>query len=245
MRRIYWFLMLVVAVGLTACNQNQNVPEWREQYKEAEFYVIKYNNQAIEYRPNVMLVPNAQGVYRMRDLSKGGTCKEFIIGHTPFTMVDTVQFWYAADWKWGLLLSKSHVVIPMRWTDVTQPDASYVRSDFEVAASGTIDAIGVVKRSDIDKLLHIEPAPAATTPGPWGFTSGGISTDHLAPVYLNRYYSAKDIPEVIDQKGDWKYTKQDFLAERLRQDSLQNVYRARLAMLIYSGMVNSAVKIIE
>lgn len=242
-KTIYWLLCLPMLV-LMSCNTGNN-PEWTEKYEEASFYVIRFRTQAAEYRPNVMLVPNYKGEYRMRRLQNGGTCKEFFIGKDPFARVDTLHSWYIADWKWGLILSKAHVVLPMRWVDVHQPDASYVRSDFDIAATGILDTIGIVKRSDIDRLLQIEPAPAATTPGPWGRTSGGISTDHLAPVYLSRYYSAQDIPEVIDSKGDWKYTKQDFLKERIRQDSLQGVYRARLAQLVYSGMEYKVVRIVE
>ena len=121
------------------------------------------------------------------------------------------------------------------------PDASYVRSDFEVAASGILETYGYVSRKEIDLILNVQPAPAAETPGSWGHTSGGISTDHLAPVYLSRYYSVQDIPQVIDSKGDWKYTKADFMAERLRQDSLQEVYRERLATLIYAGLGNNII----
>ena len=242
MKQFWGFILLGLVVCLTACENN--TPEWTERYEEASFYVVKFNPLAAGYRPNVMLVPNSKGVFHMRSIKNGGTCKEFFIGHTPFTEVDTVQHWYLADWKWGLTLGYNHVVLPMRWTDVSKPDASYVRGDFEIAASGIIEKIGKVKRSDVDRLLHLTPAPAAETAGPWGRTSGGISTDHLAPVYLSRYYSAKDIPSVIAKKGDWKYTKEDFLEERLRQDSLQAVYRERLATLLYSGMVNSVIQIV-
>ncbi|MDY6380060.1 MAG: hypothetical protein SPK90_04610 [Bacteroidales bacterium] len=234
MKREYLLLLLLPLLGLLSCNNNN--PEWKEEYKEATFYVIKFNPLAASYQPNVMLVPDSKGDYRMRKLSNGGTCREFIIGRYPFLQVDTVQNWYLADWKWGVILSMGHVAIPLRWVDVHNPDASYVRSDFEVAASGIIEKIGVVKRSDIDYFLHIEPAPAAESAGTWGRTSGGISTDHLAPVYLSRYFSVQDIPEVIDRKDNWEYTKRDFLEERLRQDSLQGVYRERLEKLIYAGM---------
>ena len=143
-----------------------------------------------------------------------------------------------------------HLAIPLRWVDVRNPDASYVRSDFEVAASGILETYGYVSRNEIDLILNVQPAPAAEVPGTWGYTSGGISTDHLAPVYLSRYYSVQDIPQVIDSKGDWKYTKADFMAERLRQDSmaerlrqdsLQEVYRERLATLIYRGLGNNII----
>ena len=231
------------ACGLTSCNSNS--PEWKEEYKEASYLVVKFNPAALEYRQNVMLVPDSKGQYRMRSLINGGTCREFIIGHNPFTLVDTVQHWYLADWKWSVLLSRSHVVIPMRWIDVTKPDETYVRADFEIAATGIIEKYGIVKRSEIDRYMHLEPAPASENSGSWGRTSGGISTDHLAPVYLSRYYSTQDIPDVIDKKGDWQYTKADFLKERLRQDSLQEVYRERLATLIYVGMSNSVIHIVE
>lgn len=234
MKRIYGCLMIILTIGLVSCDPN--VPEWKEQYQEAQLYLVKFNPLAGVYRPNVMLVPDNKGNYRMRDLAKGGTCKEFILGSSPFIQVDTIQHWYLVDWKWGLLLSYNHAVLPMQWTDVTQPDAKYVRTDFSVVTSSIIDKIGVVKRSDIDKYLYITPAPATDEEGPWGQSSGGISTDHLAPVYLNRYYSTKDIPDIIDKKGDWRYTKQDFLQERLRQDSLQIVYKERLAELIYMGV---------
>ena len=161
--------------------------------------------------------------------------------------IDTLHHggWYLANWKWGLELRYSHVVLPLMWKDVRKPDEKYYRSDFEAAATGIIDKIGIVKRSDIDKLMHITPEPASDTPGPWGRTSGGISTDYLAPVYLSRYYSKQDIPDVIDQKGDWQYTLQDFLDERKRQDSLQEVYRQRLATLLYSDMESFIVKEVE
>lgn len=243
MKRSYLYLFILL-IGLCACDNKSN-PEWTEQYNEAMFYVVKFNPLAAAYIPNVMLVADSKGNYRMRSLQNGGTCKEFIIGKTPFILVDTVQNWYLADWKWGVLLSYNHAILPMRWYDVTNPDNSYVRSDFEIAASGIIDKYGIVKRSEIDHYLHIEPAPIASEAGSWGRTSGGISTDHLAPVYLSRYYSTQNIPDVIDKKGDWQYTKQDFLKERLRQDSLQEVYRKRLATLIYSGMVNSVVHVVE
>ena len=244
MKRIL-YIVAIAAIGsiLTACKNDS--PEWTEQYKEAKFYVVKFKPEAAQYRPHVMLVPDSKGKYRMRSLANGGTCKEFFLKHSPFIKVDTVQGWYMADWKWGVLLSYGHVVLPMRWEDVTRPDESYVRSDFEVAASGIIDKFGIVTRSDVDKYLHIAPAAASDQPGTWGYTSGGISTDHLAPVYLSRYFSVQDIPDVIDKKGNWQYTKQDFIQERLRQDSLQEVYHKRLETLIYSGMVNSVVKIVE
>ena len=161
--------------------------------------------------------------------------------------VDTLHHggWYLVDWKWGLELRYTHVVLPMMWKDVRKPDEKYYRSDFQVITSDIISKIGVVKRSEIDKLMHITPAPAAEGPGPWGRTSGGISTDYLAPVYLSRYYSKQDLPEVIDQKGDWQYTLQDYIDERQRQDSLQEIYRQRLATLLYSGMVNSIVTVID
>ena len=244
MRKFFYLLLVLPLMSLISCDTKNN-PEWKEEYKVAQFYVVQFVPEAMGYIPNVMLVPDAKANYRMRRLQNGGTCKEFFIGHTPFARVDTVQRWYQADWKWGLIISKNHVAIPLRWSDVTQPDNVYVRSDFDIAATGIIEKYGTVSRSDIDELLHITPAPAATTPGPWGRTSGGISTDHLAPVYLSRYYSAKDIPDVIASDGNWKYTKEDFIAERLRQDSLQAVYKERLATLIYSGMVNSVIKNIQ
>ena len=230
------FIGVLLTLGLVSCNQN--VPEWREQYREASCTMVNFIPEAGFHRLEVMLVPNSKGEYRMRDLSTGGTCREFIIGHDPFIKVDSNAVWHLADWKWNLSISLNHVTIPLQWTDVQKPDNVYVRSDFETSASNIINRFGSVKRSDIDRYLGITPAPAADYPGPWGRTSGGISTDHLAPVYLNRYYSVQDIPEVIDQKGDWKYTKEDFLKERKRQDSLQSVYRGRLEKLIYMGAVD-------
>ena len=230
------FIGVLLTLGLVSCNQN--VPEWREQYREASCTVVNFIPEAGFHRLEVMLVPNSKGEYRMRNLSTGGTCREFIIGRDPFIKVDSNAVWHLADWKWNLSISLNHVTIPLQWTDVQKPDNVYVRSDFETSASNIINRFGSVKRSDIDRYLGITPAPAADYPGPWGRTSGGISTDHLAPVYLNRYYSVQDIPEVIDQKGDWKYTKEDFLKERKRQDSLQSVYRGRLEKLIYMGAVD-------
>lgn len=230
------FIGVLLTLGLVSCNQN--VPEWREQYREASCTVVNFIPEAGFHRLEVMLVPNSKGEYRMRDLSTGGTCREFILGHDPFIKVDSNAVWHLADWKWNLSISLNHVTIPLQWTDVQKPDNVYVRSDFETSASNIINRFGSVKRSDIDRYLGITPAPAADYPGPWGRTSGGISTDHLAPVYLNRYYSVEDIPEVIDQKGEWKYTKEDFLKERKRQDSLQSVYRGRLEKLIYMGAVD-------
>lgn len=230
------FIGVLLTLGLVSCNQN--VPEWREQYREASCTMVNFIPEAGFHRLEVMLVPNSKGEYRMRDLSTGGTCREFIIGRDPFIKVDSNAVWHLADWKWNLSISLNHVTIPLQWTDVQKPDNVYVRSDFETSASNIINRFGSVKRSDIDRYLGITPAPAADYPGPWGRTSGGISTDHLAPVYLNRYYSVQDIPEVIDQKGDWKYTKEDFLKERKRQDSLQSVYRGRLEKLIYMGAVD-------
>lgn len=218
---------------LISCNQNN--PEWREQYREASCTVVNFIPEAGFHRLEVMLVPNSKGEYRMRNLSTGGTCREFILGHDPFIKVDSNAVWFLADWKWNLSISLNHVTIPLQWTDVQKPDDVYVRSDFETSASNIINRFGTIKRSEIDRYLGITPAPAADYPGPWGRTSGGISTDHLAPVYLNRYYSTQNIPEVIDQKGDWKYTKEDFLKERKRQDSLQSIYRGRLEKLIYMG----------
>ena len=237
-------LLIIAAIGglmLTACT---NEPEWTERYEEATFQVVKFVPEATEYRPNVMLRTDGDGKYYMRRL-QDGTCREFFLMHSPYTLVDTVQHWYLVDWKWGIPLTYNHVVLPMRWTDVTRPDEKYVASDFEVAATGIIEKYGYVKRSEIDQYLHLEAAPAAETSGSWGRTSGGISTDHLAPVYLNKYYSTQDIPAIIDKKGDWQYTKQDFLRERLRQDSLQEVYRERLAVLIYAGMSNSVIHVVE
>ncbi len=230
------FIGVLLTLGLVSCNQN--VPEWREQYREASCTMVNFIPEAGFHRLEVMLVPNSKGEYRMRDLSTGGTCREFIIGRDPFIKVDSNAVWHLADWKWNLSISLNHVTIPLQWTDVQKPDNVYVRSDFETSASNIINRFSSVKRSDIDRYLGITPAPAADYPGPWGRTSGGISTDHLAPVYLNRYYSVQDIPEVIDQKGDWKYTKEDFLKERKRQDSLQSVYRGRLEKLIYMGAVD-------
>ena len=234
----YYSLLIAVLFGLGLVSCNTNVPEWREQYREASCTVVNFIPEAGFHRLEVMLVPNSKGEYRMRDLSTGGTCREFIIGRDPFIKVDSNAVWHLADWKWNLSISLNHVTIPLQWTDVQKPDNVYVRSDFETSASNIINRFGSVKRSDIDRYLGITPAPAADYPGPWGRTSGGISTDHLAPVYLNRYYSVQDIPEVIDQKGDWKYTKEDFLKERKRQDSLQSVYRGRLEKLIYMGAVD-------
>ena len=167
--------------------------------------------------------------------------------HVDTIKVKKTQFGpiYLVDWKWGLALSYSQLVLPMQWKDVRQPDERYYRSDFDVATQNIIDKIGVVKRSDIDRILNITPAPAAENAGPWGRTSGGISTDYLAPVYLSRYYSVQDIPEVIDQKGDWQYTKQDFIQERIRQDSLQTVYSKRLLKLVCMGIEYSVIKIKE
>lgn len=234
MKRLYYISIILAAFGFVSCNPNG--PEWREQYREASYTLVKFAPEAAIHRLDVMLVPNAKGEYKMRDLSTGGTCCEFFLGHAPFIKVDTTEGWYLADWKWNLTISYNHVVLPMHWVDVRKPDNTYVRSDFEIAASGIIEEFATVKRSDIDRLLGITPSPAADYAGSWGRTSGGISTDHLAPIYLNRYYSIQNIPDVIDQKGEWKYTKEDFLKERKRQDSLQSVYRGRMEQLIYSGM---------
>lgn len=240
MKRRYLFMLVLPLLGLLSCNSGNN-PDWKEQYKTGVYCVVKFSPLATAYEPNVMLVPDNKGEFRMRKLQNGGTCREFIIGRYPFLQVDTVQNWYLADWKWGVILSMGHVAIPLRWVDVHNPDASYVRSDFEVAASGILETYGYVSRNEIDLILNVQPAPAAEVPGSWGYTSGGISIDHLAPVYLSRYYSVQDIPQVIDSKGDWKYTKADFMAERLRQDSLQEVYRERLATLIYAGLGNNII----
>ena len=233
MRHLCKAIFVLQVFLLISCNQNN--PEWREQYREASCTVVNFIPEAGFHRLEVMLVPNSKGEYRMRNLSTGGTCREFIIGRDPFIKVDSNAVWHLADWKWNLSISLNHVTIPLQWTDVQKPDNVYVRSDFEISASNIINRFGTIKRSEIDRYLGITPAPAADYPGPWGRTSGGISTDHLAPVYLNRYYSTQDIPDVIDQKGDWKYTKEDFLKERKRQDSLQSVYRGRLEQLIYMG----------
>lgn len=233
MKHLWKAIFVLPVFLLISCNQNN--PEWREQYREASCTVVNFIPEAGFHRLEVMLVPNSKGEYRMRNLSTGGTCREFFLGHDPFIKVDSNAVWYLADWKWNLSISLNHVTIPLQWTDVQKPDNVYVRSDFETSASNIINRFGTIKRSEIDRYLGITPAPAADYPGPWGRTSGGISTDHLAPVYLNRYYSTQDIPEVIDQKGDWKYTKEDFLKERKRQDSLQSVYRGRLEKLIYMG----------
>ena len=243
MKRGYFFLLLMPLFGLFSCNNNN--PEWNKEYKEGVYYVVKFTPEAAAYIPNVMLVPDSKDVYRMRSLQNGGTCREFIIGHNPFMRVDTVQYWYLADWKWGVLLSRVHQVIALRWVDVREPDATYVRSDFVASATGIIESYGYVKRSEIDLLSHVQPAPASEAAGSWGRTSGGISTDHLAPVYLSRYYSTQNIPQVIDQEGEWQYTKQDFLAERLRQDSLQKVYCDRLEQLIYSGYSNNIIHFVQ
>lgn len=244
MKRLFTVLQISL-LGIAFISCDNNTPEWNEQYTEGTYMVLKFEPLATKYRPNVMLTPDKNGNWRMRNLAEGGTCREFIYGKSPFIEVDTVQNWYMVDWKWHVALGYNHVVLPMLWTDVSQPDATYAYSDFEVVATGIIEKYGFVKRSEIDKIMHIQSAPASSTPGPWGYTTDGISTDHIAPVYLNRYYTAKDIPNVIDQKGDWQYTKQDFLQERLRQDSLQEIYRERLAALIYSGMVNSVVHVVE
>lgn len=233
MKHFVSFITFLLALGFASCNPNG--PEWSEQYREASCTVVKFIPEAALYRQDVMLVLNPKGEYRMRDLATGGTCREFFMGHSPFMKIDSTGSWYLSDWKWNVLLSYSHVVIPLRWADVRKPDESYVRSDFDIAASGIIQKYSTIKRSEIDRYLGITPAPAAEYAGPWGRTSGGISTDHLAPVYLNRYYSTQDIPEVIDRKGEWKYTKDDFLKERKRQDSLQSVYRDRLEQLVYLG----------
>ncbi len=236
-----WLLPLLLL--LVSCEKKD--PNWKEQYVEGKYYLVKFNPLALKYKPNVMLVPDSKGVYRMRSLQNGGSCKEFFLMQDPFILVDTVRGWYLADWKWGVNLSYAHRVLPMRWVDVRHPDDTYVGSDFESVATGIIDTIAVVFRSDIDARSGIIPAPAATTSGSWGRTSGGISTDHLAPVYLSRYFSVQDIPEVIDKKSGWQYTKQDFLHERLRQDSLQEVYRGRLEQLIYSGKYKSTIQIVK
>ena len=233
MKHYSLFMGVLLTLGLVSCNQN--VPEWREQYREATYTVVNFIPEAGFHRLEVMLVPDSKGNYRMRNLSTGGTCREFIISHDPFIKVDSTAKWQLADWKWNLCISLNNVTIPLQWTDVQKPDNVYVRSDFETTARNIINRFYTIKRSNIDRYLGITPAPAADYPGPWGRTSGGISTDHLAPVYLNRYYSTQDIPDVIDRKGDWTYTKEDFLKERKRQDSLQNVYVKRLATLIKEG----------
>ena len=233
MRHLRKIIFILPVVLLAACEANG--PEWREQYREATYTVVNFIPEAGFHRLEVMLVPDSKGNYRMRNLSTGGTCREFIISHDPFIKVDSTAKWQLADWKWNLCISLNHVTIPLQWTDVQKPDNVYVRSDFETTATNIINRFYTIKRSNIDRYLGITPAPAADYPGPWGRTSGGISTDHLAPVYLNRYYSTQDIPDVIDRKGDWTYTKEDFLKERKRQDSLQNVYVKRLATLINEG----------
>ena len=274
----YIFLSFIVGITFlfASCDGRTN-PEWNEQYKENNMYIVKFKPEAYKYRNNVIMVADKDGKYYMRSLKNGGTCREFFMGRSPFsvidtTILDTVHYtatridtikkdtlrydtiridtlhrggWYLVDWKWGLPLRYTHLVLPMMWKDVRKPDEKYYRSDFEAAASNIISKIAVVKRSDIDKLMLIAPAPKAETPGSWGRTSGGISTDYLAPVYLNRYYSKQDIPDVIDQKGDWQYTLQDFLDERHRQDSLQEVYRLRLAAILYSDMESFIVKEVE
>lgn len=244
MKQLFIILQIsILGIAMVACDNN--TPEWKEQYKEGTYLVVQFNPQAAKYRPNVMLTPDKNGAWRMRNLAEGGTCREFIYKKTPFIKVDSIQNWYMVDWKWNVALGYNHVVLPMLWTDVTKPDATYAYSDFEVVATGIIEKYGYVKRSEIDKIIHIQPAPAASTPGTWGYTTDGISTDHIAPVYLNRYYSTQDIPAVIEKRSDWEYTREDFLLERLRQDSLQDIYRERLATLIYSGMVNSVVHVVE
>lgn len=230
MKKYFVYLMtLLLALGFVSCNQN--TPEWKEQYREATCKVFLPGLGFDKKR--VMLFPTSEGEYRIRDLSTGGTCREFIFETKPYLYIK--NDWVLIDWKWNLAMSYSNVVIPMPWEAVRHPDARYVRSDVQVMASNVFDKCSTIKRSEIDRYLGITPAPAADYAGPWGRTSGGISTDHLAPVYLNRYYSVQDIPEVIDQKGDWKYTKEDFLKERKRQDSLQLVYLKRLEQLIDMG----------
>lgn len=241
MNRTALFLLLLPLLGLLSCESNN--PGWKEQYKEGGYYLVKFDPLAYQYRPNVMLTPDSKGEYRMRRLQNGGTCKEFFLLKDPFIKVDTLaNCWYLADWKWGLELSYAQMVLQMRWVDVRDPDASYVRTDFTPITSGIISQIAYVTRHDIDKYSQADTASAAAYPGSWGQSSGGISTDHLAPVYLSRYYSTQDIPDVIDRKGEWQYTKEDFLKERLRQDSLQNVYRERLEQLVYSGLISLVIK---
>ena len=152
------FIGVLLALGLVSCNQN--VPEWREQYREASCTMVNFIPEAGFHRLEVMLVPNSKGEYRMRDLSTGGTCREFIIGRDPFIKVDSNAVWHLADWKWNLSISLNHVTIPLQWTDVQKPDNVYVRSDFETSASNIINRLGTDER----RYLHRPPCAGLSEP---------------------------------------------------------------------------------
>ena len=153
MKQIYCYLLVLLGFAITACN-NGNNPEWAEQYKEGTYYIVKFNPLAASYYGNVMLVQDAKGEYKMRSLANGGTCRELFLGHTPFTQIDTVEHWYLADWKWGLYLSYNHVVLPVRWQDITKPDEKYVRSDFETTASNIITRVlGDIPAAEYQRII--------------------------------------------------------------------------------------------
>lgn len=245
-RNFLFFIIASISLFMVSCEDRTN-PEWTEQYKEVSFAVVQFYDNippSDSYAYHALLVPDGNGNYYMRSLKNGGTCREFFYRHYPFFSSMNCPYWIL-DWKWGLQLSYTNYSLPLLWMDVKAPDNTYIRSDFREIGRNVIYRYGYVKRSDIDKMLSITPAPAATTPGSWGRTSGGISTDYLAPVYLNRYYSTQDIPLVIDKKEDWKYTRQDFYDEVERQDSLQKVYIQRFDSICKMGMGEDIIRFVS
>ena len=231
--RISSFLIscLVISFLLVSCNQKE--PGYRttdelvcpitlvrfqqDTYKDYILAEQKYDSKdSVEY-------------YALR--APGTVPQELFIGRSPY--IPLPDGWYAVDWKWGKIIYRpTNVLLPIVWEKMQDTDQ---RWDIKIPLLSTnpVTRWSGVRRNAIDKYLNITPTPAVIDSDhrEWG---DDVSPDYRVPEWAWRYKHLSDVPDTIDVG----FTKEDYLRDIARQDSLQEVFIERLTRIIESGDID-------
>ena len=177
--------------------------------------------------------------YYLRSRYDNVVCQECYLGTNPY--IDLGEGWLATDWKWGdFFYPYTNVLLSVPWTNIKDSWQVWDLNTPIITKSHTI-RYGYAWRKAIDNYLGIQPAPMDTTT--WTYHNGlkfNISADYLKPSFLlanrGQCKTIDEIPDTlfIDEMG-YAYTKEMYLREVARQDSLQQVYVERLRTIIQSG----------
>lgn len=162
-------------------------------------------------------------------------CEDLFLGISPY--VHLIDNYYLIDWKWNLSPCSECILLKDSWKDVqSRYNQTWKQKDGYLAVvEDFIDKMYWTSPREIDTYLQITPAPPSKE---WWsvneHTEPKISSDYELPwLPSNSYTSVAELPDtlhIISTKD--VYTKEDFLAEINRQDSLQQVYVERLMIVM-------------
>lgn len=213
--------------------QTNNINAEPESY-EMGYKIIEISNS--EYLDNVLA--NYIDIENYQVCGYGWLyCEDLFLGTSPY--IHLIDNYYLLDWKWALAPDNNCVLLAAEWNDVTSRyNQKWAQEDGCIAVvTDFLDKMYWTSPRAIDTYLQITPAPPSKEC--WSvnhYTNPKISADYELPWFPPKTYTnTSELPDTlyIDTAFTGEvYTKEDFLAEMKRQDSLQQVYIERLKVIL-------------